>query len=40
MIELNKMTVIEPKLDALMSRLGNQERRHNSAHVVGIMEGA
>ena len=32
MIELNKMTAIAAKLDALMSRLGNQDRRVHSAH--------
>ena len=39
MIELNRMTAIEEKLDALMSRLSNQERRVNSAHEVGTVEG-
>ena len=38
-IELNNMISIEAKLDALKSRLGNQERRHNSTHEVGIVEG-
>ena len=37
-IELNKMTSIEAKLDALMSKMGNQERRMHSAHEVGIVE--
>ena len=40
MIELNRMTAIEAKLDALMSRLGNQERRVHAAHEVGIVEGS
>ena len=31
-IELNRMTAIEAKLDALMNKLGNQERRMHSAH--------
>ena len=38
-IELNKMTAIEPKLDALMNKLGNQDRRMHLAHEVGTMEG-
>ena len=38
-IELNRMTAIEAKLDALMNKLGNQERRMHSAHEVGTMEG-
>ena len=38
MIKLNKMTAIEAKLDALMSRLGNQERRVHVAHEVGTVE--
>ena len=37
-IELNKMTAIAAKLDALMSRLGNQDRRVHSAHEVGTVE--
>ena len=39
MIELNKMTAIEAKLDALMNKLGNQDRRKHSTHEVGIVEG-
>ena len=38
-IELNRMTAIEAKLDALMNKLGNQDRRMHSAHEVGTMEG-
>ena len=38
-IELNKMTAIEAKLDAPMSKLGNQERRVHTPHEVGTMEG-
>ena len=38
-IELNRMTVIEAKLDALMNKLGNQDRRMHSAHEVGTVEG-
>ena len=33
-IELNRMTDIEAKLYALMSKMGNQERRMHSAHEV------
>ena len=38
MIELNKMISIEAKLDAMIRRLGNQERRVHAPHEVGIME--
>ena len=38
-IELNKMTAIEVKLDELMNKLGNQDRRMHSTHEVGTMEG-
>ena len=38
-IELNKMSAIEAKLDALMSKIGHQKRRVHSAHEVGTMEG-
>ena len=37
-IELNRMTAIKAKLDALMNNLRNQERRMHSAHEVGIVE--
>ena len=39
MIELNRMTSIEAKLDALMNKMGNQDRRMHLAHEVGIVEG-
>ena len=39
MIELNKMSAIEPKMDALMSKMGHQERGIHSSHEVGTMEG-
>ena len=39
-IELNKMSAIKAKPNALMSRLSNQERRSHSANEVGTMEGA
>ena len=32
------MTVIEEKLDALMNKIGNQERRMHSAREVGTVE--
>ena len=38
-IELNKISSIEAKLDALMSKMGHQERRVRSAHEVGTVEG-
>ena len=38
MIELNKMSVIEAKLDALMNKVSMHERRNQSAHPVGIVE--
>ena len=37
-IELNRMTAIEVKLDALMNEMGNHERRMHSAHEVGTIE--
>ena len=39
-IELNKMSTIEAKLDAIMNRMKNQERRGHSCNEVGIVEGA
>ena len=38
MIELNIMTIIEAKLDALMNKMGNQDRRMHLAHEVGTVE--
>ena len=38
MIELNRMTTIEAKLDALMNKMGNHERRMHLAHEVGTIE--
>ena len=38
-IDLNRITTIEAKLDALMNKQGNQDRRMHSAHEVGTMEG-
>ena len=37
-IKLNRMTTIEAKLDALMNKLGNQDKRMHSAHEVGTVE--
>ena len=37
--ELNKMTTIEAKLDAIMNRLNNQERRSHSVNEVELMQG-
>ena len=37
-IELNKMSAIEAKLDALMNKVSMQERSKRSAHLVGTME--
>ena len=38
MIELNRMTVIEAKLDALMNKMGSHERRMHSANEVGTVD--
>ena len=40
MIELNKMSTIESKLEVIMNRMNNQERRGHSCNEVGIVEGA
>ena len=37
-IELNKMTAMEAKIDAIMHKLGNQEKRMHSAHEIGAVE--
>ena len=39
-IVINRMTVIEAKLDALRNKLGNQERKMHLAHEVGTVEGS
>ena len=36
-IELNKMIAMEAKLDAIMHKLGNQERRMHYAHEIGAI---
>ena len=38
LIGLDIMTTIEEKLDALMNKLGNNERRIHTAHEVGAVE--
>ena len=38
MLELNRMTTIEEKLDALMSKMGNHERRMHLANEVEIVD--
>ena len=38
LIELNRITVIEEKLDALMNKLGNNERRMHTTHEVGEVD--
>ena len=38
-IEMNKMTATKVKLDAMMNKLGNQNRRMHSRHEVGTVEG-
>ena len=38
MIKLNQMTGIEAKLDALMSKMGNHERRMHSTNEVGTVD--
>ena len=37
-IELNKMTAMEEKLDAIMHRMDKQEKRLHSAHEIGAVE--
>ena len=37
-IELNKMSSIEAKLDALMNKVSMRERSNRSTHLVGIVE--
>ena len=37
-IKLNRMTIIEVKLDALMNKLGNQEKRMHHAHETRTMD--
>ena len=37
-IELNKMTAMEAKLDAIMHRMDKQERKLHSVHEIGAVE--
>ena len=37
-IELNKMTAMEAKLDAIMHRMDRQEKRLHSAHEIGVVD--
>ena len=36
-IEINKMSTIEAKLDALISKINNRERRNHSTNEVGVV---
>ena len=36
-IQLNKMTAMEAKLDVIMHKLGNQEKRMHYAHEIGAV---
>ena len=38
LIRLDRMTAIEAKLDAVMNKLGNNERRMHTAHEMGAVE--
>ena len=38
LIELNRMTAIEANLDAMMNKLGSNERRMHTAHEVGVVK--
>ena len=38
LIGLDRMTAIEAKLDAVMNKLGNSERRMHTVHEVGAIE--
>ena len=38
MLELNRMTAIEVKLDVMMSKMSTQERRSHSKNAIGIEE--
>ena len=38
LIRLNRMTAIEAKLDAIMNKLGNNEKRMHTAHEVGVVK--
>ena len=38
LMKLNKMTAMEAKLDVIMQKLGNQEKRMHSGHEIGAVE--
>ena len=38
LIELNQMTAMEAKLDALMNKMENQDKRMHSAHELGTVD--
>ena len=38
LIRLDRMTTIEVKLEAVLNKLGNNERRMHTAHEVGVVE--
>ena len=38
LIELNQMTAMEAKFDALMNKMGNQDKRMHSTREVGIVD--
>ena len=38
LIGLNRMTAIEAKLDAVMNKLGSNERRMHTTHEVGVVD--
>ena len=38
LIRLDRMITIEAKLDAVMNKLGNNERRMHTAHEVGTVD--
>ena len=38
LIGLDRMKTIEAKLDAVMNKLGNNERRMHTAHEVGVVD--
>ena len=39
-IKMNKMSTIEAKLDSIMNKISNQERKGHSCNEVGIVERA
>ena len=39
MLEPNKITAIEAKMDVLMSKMSTREKRSHSANTVGIEDG-